>query len=389
MKLLIYDWSSFLQYDLYSVLDDMNISYDKFSYDFDHDGFNKQRNDDFVSIFNLKYSTKNYDAIFSISYWPVLSDAAMSVGIKYISWSYDCPLDVEKPEETFANPCNYIFLFDKIQFEKYKSLGIDTVYHLPLGIYKQRYEKYDTSSSLCDPFRADISFVGSLYTGSSAGIKSMLSDKTASILDQIVETQKKMPNQYILDKLITDSFISALNSEIEAINPNITGNLSASRTENTLAYEVTGYNRMMLLMLLGKRYNTNLYTSTEIKTLGNVNVHNGINYFTEMPLCFAASKINLNSTFISIQSGLPLRVLDIMASGGFLLSNKQSEFESMGYIDDKDVALFSSFGEALEKADYYINHDDARIKIAKCGRAKTFESHTLDKRITEILKLSC
>ena len=36
---------------------------------------------------------------------------------------------------------------------------------------------------------------------------------------------------------------------------------------------------------------------------------------------FANSKVNLNITLRNIKTGIPLRALDIMGAGGFLLTN--------------------------------------------------------------------
>ena len=388
MKLLIYDWASYYRYDIYAILHNMGIEYDVFEYDFDIEGRSKHYDEEFINVFKNNYSSNDYDAIFSIAYWAVFSDAAMITGMKYISWSYDCPLDTEKPMRTLNNPCNFVFLFDKTQVDYYKSLGIETVYYMPLGINVERYTAYNESDNRSDRFRTDVSFVGSLYIGSINGIKSVVSDRTRTVMEQIVETQKRLPGQYILDKIITDEFINMLNKEIEEINPGIKGNLSRPNTANTFAYEVTSYNRMMLLMLLGKRYKTTLYTNSKIDVLNNVIVKKSINYYDEMPWCFAGTKINLNSTFISIQTGLPLRVLDIMGCGGFLLSNRQAEFETLGYIDGEDVALFTDFGEAIEKAEYYINNDDVRRRVARNGRKKVYENANMKDKLSKILLIS-
>lgn len=51
-----------------------------------------------------------------------------------------------------------------------------------------------------------------------------------------------------------------------------------------------------------------------------------VDYYEVMPHVFKQSKINLNITLRSIQSGMPLRAWDIMGAGGFLLSNYQADF---------------------------------------------------------------
>ena len=52
----------------------------------------------------------------------------------------------------------------------------------------------------------------------------------------------------------------------------------------------------------------------------------------ELPCVFRYSKLNLNPTLKSIQSGIPLRALDIMGAKGVLLSNFQPEL--VEYFED-------------------------------------------------------
>lgn len=60
-----------------------------------------------------------------------------------------------------------------------------------------------------------------------------------------------------------------------------------------------------------------------------------VNYYEEMPYVFAVSDINLNISVNGIQSGIPQSALDVMASGGFLLSNYQQELiELFSYEED-------------------------------------------------------
>ena len=82
--------------------------------------------------------------------------------------------------------------------------------------------------------------------------------------------------------------------------------------------------RISIMRSLGSRYQVCLYTGSDttglpVRNCGRVKTH------TQMPLVFANSKINLNITSRSIRTGLPLRIFDVLACGGFLLTNAQSE----------------------------------------------------------------
>ena len=133
-----------------------------------------------------------------------------------------------------------------------------------------------------------------------------------------------------------------------------------------VAKEVTNFERTTLLSVLGETHQVKFYS----RDRGNVeNVeHCGIvMYHNEMPGVFRYSKLNLNPTLRCIQSGIPLRALDIVGAGGVLLSNYQSELAEY-FTDGESVILYGSLEEAVEKADYYLAHLDCLAVIAEKGR---------------------
>ena len=80
-------------------------------------------------------------------------------------------------------------------------------------------------------------------------------------------------------------------------------------------------------------------------------------YYSEMPLIFHNSKINLNITLRSIQSGIPLRCMDIMGAGGFLLTNFQADLLDY-FIPDEDFVYYEDQNDLIKKVDYYLEHDE-------------------------------
>ena len=101
--------------------------------------------------------------------------------------------------------------------------------------------------------------------------------------------------------------------------------------------------------------------------------HKGIvDYHKQMPLFFDESKINLNLTLRSIHSGIPLRVLDCMACGGFVLTNRQPEIADV-FCEGEEIVTFRSLQECMDKTAYYLQHEEERMRIAKAGQKKVQE----------------
>ena len=107
---------------------------------------------------------------------------------------------------------------------------------------------------------------------------------------------------------------------------------------------------------------------------------------TEMPRVFRDSRINLNISLRSIRSGIPLRALDIMGAGGFLMSNYQPELAEY-FEDGKELAMYGSAQELIDKTAYYLSHEEERRQIAKAGFGKVQELFSYEVRVTQMLDL--
>ena len=102
-----------------------------------------------------------------------------------------------------------------------------------------------------------------------------------------------------------------------------------------------------------------------------------------MPCVFRHSKLNINPTLKSIQSGIPLRALDIMGARGVLLSNYQPELAEY-FENEVDCIMYTCMEDAIAKADFYLKHDDLRQKIAVNGYQKVKQHFNYPTRLDEI-----
>ena len=66
------------------------------------------------------------------------------------------------------------------------------------------------------------------------------------------------------------------------------------------------------------------------------------------------TEINLNITAKSIRSALPLRIFDILACGGFCLTNYQPELEDLFTVGE-DLDCYVSEDDLLAKTEYYLS----------------------------------
>lgn len=384
MNILLYDFlNSYIQHDLVHFLVKMghtcnNVRYDK--------GVDKYEDEAFESMMEKDLANGTYDLVFTTNFWPVVSKICNKHDIKYISWFFDSPPNL--PDERFMdNPCNYIFFFARADYETYSALGLENVYYMPLAVNRQRLSKV-----VCDrsKYAAEISFVGNLYESILPDIKAHMTDFQKGYIDAVCEAQRLIYGGYIIDDLITEDFAKEVREHYKTLSDKA---IQLSRKEITwaMASFVTRIERISLLKLLSKRHQTRLYTfnltDEEKELLSGVECLGSVNYLDEMPQVFMASKINLCPVLKANRSGIPLRALDIMGCGGFLLSSYQSELDEY-FENGRECVMYGSIEEAIELADYYLERDSERENIARAGLIKIERDFKYEDRIKAILEIS-
>ena len=152
-----------------------------------------------------------------------------------------------------------------------------------------------------------------------------------------------------------------------------------------LGMRISELERIRTLNLLTGSFPVDLFTRSDSSCLTGVRVHGGVSTHLEMPEVFFRSKINLNITIRSIQTGLSQRVWDILGCRGFLLSNYQAEIPEYFTIG-QDLDCFENAAELKEKVAYYLAHDERRQEIASRGYETVKEKHTCLNRVLSMLQ---
>ena len=379
MKVLFHHWPSFFQNDILDIFQESNTSYDLLTWNF----LTNNDKDAFLYYIRKNHNLHQYDLLFSINYWPLLSQLCQENHLPYVAWCYDAPLPIENIEETLGNTMNHIFCFDKVQVSNYQRQGFQTVFHLPLGVNAKRLSQIVPSAPQCAHYMAEVSFVGKLYPSAADWILTHCDEYSKGYLHALLDIQKDIYGANIIDPALTELFVKHVNDSFIWPENSDKKAITAKHLSFALACETTRRERIILLSLCGKRYHTRLYSHDNSYQINSVQLCPPVNYWKEMPYVFAATKINLNMTLRSIQSGIPLRALDIMGCGGFLLSNYQEELGEL-FQDGDDMVMYESIPDAIEKINFYLEHETLREKIARNGRIKTLSEHDMKNKLTTL-----
>lgn len=327
----------------------------------------------------------SFDIIFTFNYFPVVSKSCNQLNIPYISWVYDNPL-ISLYSCSVINPCNYIFLFDYKEYEKFQSQGIKTIYYLPLCANPDRLATHIAPLK----YASDVSFVGSLYNEPKHQLYERfhnLDMYSKGYLDALIFAQSRISGYFFLEEFLNSSLLDTL-QKAYPVSPNPDGAETNAYTYSHyfLGRKATAIERHDLLQVLSEHFSVKVYTHDIPNDLPLVSYGGKIDYYNTMPAVFQQSKINLNITLKTIETGIPLRVWDIMGSGGFLLSNFQEELCHY-FVPDEEFVYYSSISDAINKTHYYLTHEKKRIEIAHNGLEKIKQAHTFHHRVQNMFEI--
>jgi len=105
------------------------------------------------------------------------------------------------------------------------------------------------------------------------------------------------------------------------------------------------------------------------------------NLFEDAAKKFSQSKIVFN---ISIKDDVNMRVFEALSTGSFLLTNWLPTLGDL-FEDGKHLVTYKTLDEMVEKATYYLEHEEEREKIAKAGHEEFMNKHTYKHRVETIL----
>ena len=156
MKLLFFEWHSFMNKGIERGLKELEIAYDTFFYQFN----DWEKDDAFLEQFRAYLKAGTYTDVLSVNFSPLISMLCEELGIVYTAWVYDSPLHIRNLE-SLKNSCNRIFFFDRGQAEEHHKNGVNAM-HLPLAVDTGVF-RINASKREKEDYRTDISLVGKLY----------------------------------------------------------------------------------------------------------------------------------------------------------------------------------------------------------------------------------
>lgn len=393
-KILFYRWGAINETGLEKVFEQNKIDYCVFA---------KKINDyhadaEFAKEFLEVMHGEELQAVFNFDYFPLISMLCEMNKIPYISWVYDCPM-YTLYSKTITNEMNYIFCFDEKYTMYLQQLGAKHCVHFPLAadagrlamVGNSQMTERTISAKDMEHFKkysCDISFVGNLYSEKKNRFRSVtFSDYTKGYLEGIMESQLKVYGYNFIKESLSEELVEEIIDKCQLQLSDMYYQDLMQLATDAVGMEVSARERESVLRVLGSNFDVDLYSGSTLPvSLQGLRItEKGFaDYEKDMPYIFHNSKINLNVTSKTIETGIPLRVFDVLSCGGFCLTNYQPEIAKY-FVDGEDLVMYSSMDDLCMKVAYYLEHDEEREQIARNGYEKLKRNHDLGKIVKEML----
>lgn len=320
-----------------------------------------------------------------------LAAAAGRTGVKYISVIWDAPYFKLLTKYGRMENC-FFSVFDKLDYQRFRERGIQHVLYQPLAVNDTMIQEWDGERDAAErgKYVHEICFIGNLYEGNfydayCQNLPRTLEEYFIGIFERAAFKWDGINRVY---GSVSDEMLACIRGTTPGFQL-----INFFEIPDTLLFEngylmqkITNIERICILNLLAEKYEVTLHTAskTGIEKLKNVKIMPPVGVGKAAHYAFQSSKINLNISLKGIEGGTPQRIMDILGAGGFALTSYCPETAEL-FEEDKELVMFRTPEELLEKVDFYLKHEEERERIARTGHAKVMKYYTYEKKMKKLL----
>lgn len=329
------------------------------------------------------------DLVISTIFSVAMAQQTHKLGIKYAVYGMDSPMYATYlPVIPHYDNC-YLFYFDYREYQMVRQMGYTNAYYLPLAGDIKSAEDLVITDEEIEKYKCNISFIGSLYSENiyDEHINEIPANAQQALAEIMKQSAFKWDGKDRIGELLTPGLVQTIKYMCPEI---INGQYKMPDEYYLKTYflerKLTHIERTCLMELLAEQYDIHLYTWENQKVPDGIRRFPALHSQWDALKVFYSSKININITLRSIESGIPARVFDIMSVGGFVISNYQEEIPQL-FEEDKEIVTFKTPEELLEKVDYYLKHDEERMRIGINGYQKVKQCYTYEHQLHKIISV--
>jgi len=297
-------------------------------------------------------------------------------GIHRAAWCFDDPFRYSLGDDFFAS-FDRIYCFDPFHAQRLQELSQVPVEYLPAAAAYSKDLLGNPPPGL--PTQLDATFVGS------TGLQRM--DET--ILRLVAQNAPPIQamRQFVESFLVKGQSVPY--QELMQLDVRFPG-LSENRRVILLEDLATFFVRLHYLSALTDRPvrlfgDLGWSNPSYVGAISRLYQGQPADFIRETPWIYRLSKISLNTFNIQCVDSPTVRLFDVMACGGFLLTEHRPFMEKMFRIGE-ELETFRTRGELRQKIDYYLVHEDERRTIALAGQQAVRKNHLYRQRLQRIFQ---
>ena len=354
------------------------------------------------SVFSLDYSLLSIEEIanlfesykphlvFCINYIHGLSEWCERYNIPLLCWEIDPAVDsVECNRSTPKN--SYIFTYRKENLDIYSKAGFIHRDYWPLASNPGKRFPPVLSDKEKEKYSCRISFVGeSMVSQSQVLFNRFLSLCAAFGMDHqecvarasnILHEQRKDFSVFsiplLLHKEFPELYADPVKLQSFKLNPVM------------LLGEAAASEKRLYYMKALESYAINLWGDDAWQKIeGNGAIYRGkAGHRFELNKIYSTSLINIDINRIYQKDIVTMRVFDVLACGGFVLTEYTDTLRELFEIGD-ELDTYTSIDDMNEKVEYYLSKPSLVHKIAQKGRERVLKDHTIHQRVQKMLEVA-
>ncbi len=316
------------------------------------------------------------DCIFGINHIGFDQDGKMAeiiwkLNIPVIFWYIDDYRFIIGENKSLVFPNVIIFCFEKNNIAQLKKIGFEHVYYLPTATGLNPAKKYNNMkySTLSNA----VSFVGSTF-------------------ESTIDQWKKPGYEKIMKHIDLKDFVFNQNKSLVDYVVEHQSNFFNSKQD---CYHYAGYVAANATQIHRKTYIKNL-DCCNVHVFGdekwkhfelNAQIHSPVDNINVAPGIFNSSAINLNISSSQLESAVNLRIFDVPAANGFLLTDWKESLADLFEIKN-EIEFYQSIEEMNDKVNYYLNNPQKKEKIIENTKKRVNAEHLLKHRLSKIISIA-
>lgn len=329
---------------------------------------------------------------------PAQEEVCRSLGLtlleSHLDWNF---------EKGASHPLLYVFTCGPEQVERYREAGARHAEFLPFGVDAGRFRPLELSPPDRARYGAPVSFIGTslggvengyaklkktvqkIREGSRSALALSVCDRLDMMIDEMVERQVPDYGRFRMAEMVAElekkyRLLFFYPPEMPADKETLAIQLA---TEVAMRQRVEAVRRLAPLGIA-------VWGDAAWKGLGLAGLdHRGeADWRTDLPKAINGTLVNVNVSKIMFPTGLGPRVLEVLACGGFLLSNRNPLLASL-FRDGHDLVFYDDLDDLERKARHYLARPEEARRIGAQGRQAVLARHTLlhrARRIVEVLR---